>query len=275
MPTVRKLAIVSNSTSVKLADLVPAASALQTQIIRDFAPAWRRPATVTAYAKLEDMPVDAWPIIVSDTIPYQAEGIHLDKNGAPFSLVKYSASWTLTSSHEALEMLGDPMGDRLRRGGSPKAGQGDVRFLVEVCDPSESEDFAYDIDGVTVSDFYLPSFFDKATTAGKRYSFTNAIKAPRTILRGGYISWRELTTNHWWQQLWLGTAKPVFRDLGVLPTGANPRRFTDGSTEVPEGVMTPKHDRALTLAADQGGADSKARAAELRAQVKSIVAGVG
>ncbi len=39
MPTVRKLAIVSNSTSVKLADLVPAASALQTQIIRDFAPA--------------------------------------------------------------------------------------------------------------------------------------------------------------------------------------------------------------------------------------------
>ena len=104
MPVVRKLALVSNSRSVKLADLVPAAAALQTQIVRDFAPVWRRPATVTAYARLEDMPIDAWPVIVSDSIPYQAEGIHLDKDGHPFSLVKYGASWTLTSSHEVLEL---------------------------------------------------------------------------------------------------------------------------------------------------------------------------
>ncbi len=273
MPVVRKLALVSNSRSVKLADLVPAAAALQTQVIRDFAPVWKRPATVTAYAKLEDMPVDAWPVIVSDTIPYQAEGIHLDQDGQPFSLVKYSPSWTLTSSHEILEMLGDPWGKRLRSGPSPKAGQGTVRFLVEVCDPSEAQEFAYEIDGVTVSDFYFPSFFDAKPTAGKRYSFTNSITKPCSILRGGYISWREMTTNHWWQQLWLGP-NPVFKDLGVLPTGANPRRFTDGQTEVPEQVMTPTHDRAVMLAAGQASDDSKARAAQLRGQVAEIVAGV-
>jgi hypothetical protein len=273
MPVVRKLALVSNSRSVKLADLVPAAAALQTQIVRDFAPVWKRPATVTAYARLEDMPIDAWPVIVSDSIPYQAEGIHLDKDGHPFSLVKYGASWTLTSSHEVLEMLGDPMGNRLRNGPSPKPGQGTVRFLVEVCDPSEAKEFAYDIDGVTVSDFYFPSFFDATPTAGKRYSFTDAITAPCTILRGGYISWRERTTNHWWQQLWLGP-RPVFKDLGVLPTGANPRRFTDGQTEVPEHVMTPAHDGAVMLAAAQASDDSKTRATQLREQVSAIVAGV-
>ena len=273
MPVVRRLALVSNSRSVKLADLVPAAAALQTQVIRDFAPVWRRPATVTAYAKLEDIPLDAWPVIVGDTIPYEAEGIHLDRDGHPFSLVKYSASWTLTSSHEVLEMLGDPMGNRLRSGPSPKPGQGTVRFLVEVCDPSEAQEFAYEIDGVTVSDFYFPSFFDATPTAGKRYSFTNSITKPCSILRGGYLSWRERATNHWWQQLWLGP-KPVFKDLGVLPTGANPRRFTDGQTEVPAKVMTPRDDRAVLLAANQASGDSTARAADLRDQVAAIVAGV-
>jgi hypothetical protein len=272
---VRHLALVSESPSVKLADLVPAAAALQTQVIRDFAPVWRRPATVTAFNRLQDVPLDHWPMIVSDTIPYQAEGIHLDKDGSPFSLVRYSEGWTLTTSHEALEMLGDPLGKRTRRGPSPKQGQGDVAFLVEVCDPSEADAFAYQVNSTTVSDFYLPSFFDRTAQAGTRYSFTGAITKPRSILRGGYISWKDLATNIWWQQRWFNTPRPTFFKIGLLARGANPRRATDQLTEVPEEAMRPAgamkgFDAAAALPGPPP--DQKERAARLREMVATIVA---
>jgi hypothetical protein len=273
---VRHLALVSESPSVKLADLVPTAAALQTQVVRDFAPIWRRPATVTAFARLQDVPLDHWPMIVSDSIPYQAEGIHLEKNGSPFSLVKYSEGWSLTTSHEALEMLGDPLGRRTRRGPSPKQGQGDVAFLVEVCDPSEATEYAYEVGSTVVSDFYLPSFFDRTATAGKRYSFTGSITRPRSVLRGGYLSWKDPSTNIWWQQRWFTTARPAVVKLGMLGRGANPRRATDQQTDVPEEAMRPTGGRArLAAAAPAAGPpqDQKARAAQLRELVTAIVDG--
>ena len=40
-----------------------------------------------------------------------------------------------------------------------------------------------------VSDFYTPDFFDPVPVSSVRYSFTGAIKSPRTVLKDGYISW--------------------------------------------------------------------------------------
>jgi hypothetical protein len=271
---VQPLALVSESKQVKLADLVPVAAALQTQFVRDFTPKWHRPATITPFTKLTDVPLDAWPVIVRDDIPYDAQGIHLDKNGVPFSLVLWDAGWSLTTSHECLEMLADPLGKRVKKGPSRKPGQGVVEYLVEVCDPSEAEQFAYDINGVTVSDFYFSTFFNAKDSATVRYSFTGAITKPRTILDGGYLSWRDPATNHWWQQTWFGGTTPSFRDLGVFAKGANPRRMTDGDTEVPRTVMVGKRAAAagaLGAAAATNG-DHEARAKALRAQVAAIVA---
>ena len=115
MPTVQHIGLVTESKGVKVTDLAPAAAALQTQVIRDVEPVWKRRAVVTAYAKLEDLPLDAWPILIRDDISFDAQGIHLDQDGHPFSLVLYSSGWTLTSSHECLEMLCDPMGKRTRK----------------------------------------------------------------------------------------------------------------------------------------------------------------
>jgi hypothetical protein len=272
MAIVRHLAVVSESKPVKLADLAAAVAALQIQITRDFTPVWRRPATIAAFPKLTDVPLDYWPVIVRDDIPYDAQGIHLDRDGLPFSLVLYDPSWSLTTSHEVLEMLGDPLGRRTRTAPSIKAGQGRVRYLVEVCDPSEASEFAYDINGVTVSDFYYPSYFDAEKTNGRRYSLTGAISAPRKVLKGGYLSWQDPATGHWWQQTYFGTKK--FRDLGVFSKGTNPRRGTDGSTEVPRSVMTiakAAGGGSAALAAANGGADSRSRASFLRAAVQRII----
>ena len=132
-------------------------------------------------------------------------------------------------------MLGDPFGNRLVAGKSPKQGQGRVNFLVEVCDPSEDQQFAYTVNGVTVSEFYTPHFFDPVTSPCVRYSFTGAITKPRSILQGGYLSWLVPQTNEWFQMIWFDTAKPVFCSLGVLSgkTAGSLRATIDRLTPTP------------------------------------------
>jgi hypothetical protein len=111
-------------------------------------------------------------MIVRDDIGLSgAAGVHLDDNGQPFALIEFSDSWSLTASHEMLEMLVDPMGNRLVAGQSPHPDQGRVEFLVEVADPPEAAEFGYTVNGLLLSDFYTPQFFDPVAADGVRYSF--------------------------------------------------------------------------------------------------------
>jgi hypothetical protein len=179
-----------------------------------------------------------------------------------------------------LEMLADPFGNRLVAGRSPKRAQGRVEFLVEVCDPSEAEEFAYTVNDILVSDFYTPRFFDPTRADGVRYSFTGAIPAPRQILRGGYISWHELASDHWWQQIWFGQRKE-YRDLGVFDAAAGQslRSWVDGQTDHPgidQGLR--KSNPALKAAVAAGketevAAGSKAES--WRGQIAAIRGGGG
>src|SRR4051812_48573878 len=192
------------SIKVALPELTRVAAAIAKQVLRDFGPIWTVQATVDAFASLDDVPLDYWPIIVQKDVQ-GAAGYHEDDNGQPFALVEFEPEWSLTASHECLEMLADPFGRRMRAGKVPDqaiaagAASGRVSFLVEVCDPSEDVKFAYQVNGITVSDFYTPEFFDPVTSPGVRYSFTGAIDAPRKVLDGGYISWRDTISGHWFQ----------------------------------------------------------------------------
>lgn len=214
---VTQLALVSETTHITPSRLNRVAAALQKQAIRDFAPVWQIPASVDAFDKLSDVPVGYWPLIVRDDIGQPgAAGVHLDKNGQPFSLIEYSDSWSLTASHEMLEMLLDPWGNRLVAGRSPKPDQGVVEFLVEAADPSEDPEDGYTINGLLVSDFLTPHFYDPVAAPGVRYSFTGKLDGPRKVIKGGYLSWREPVTDHWWQQTWFEGDQPTFRDLGRM-----------------------------------------------------------
>src|ERR671911_258362 len=114
MPTLTlNLALVSEVKGHDISDVARVAAALQRQATRDFAPIWRQEGTtVDAFPRLEDVPVGYWPMIVIEDVK-GAAGIHLDENGQPFALIEISDSWSLTASHEALEMLADPWGNRL------------------------------------------------------------------------------------------------------------------------------------------------------------------
>jgi hypothetical protein len=270
----RHVALVSETQSISFSELGRACAALQKQAIRDLLPIWNIQSTVDAFARLEDVPVGTWPIVIEDNINTPgAAGVHEDKDGQPFALVMAESGWSLTASHELIEMLVDPFGRRLTEGQSPKPGQGRVEFLVEPCDPSEATQFAYLINGVTVSDFYTPKYFSTVFNPADRYSHTGAIKRPRQVLKGGYLSWHDPVTDHWFQETFFQGNAPKFRDLGQLTASAKSfrRQIYDVTNEAfaarrPQGKELMAASKALDAAADS--TDSKA--AKWRKQIASL-----
>ena len=229
----RQVALISDTKGVSATDLNHVSAALQKQVTRDFAPIWGISATVDSFSKLEDMPVGYWPVIVMEDIRTGgAAGVHEDKNGQPFALVQFDDDWALTASHECLEMLADPSGNRLTPSVSLKAGQGKVNYLVEVCDPSEDAANAYTVNGLTVSDFFTPQYFDPKRVAGVRYSYTGAITKPRQVLRGGYLSWVDPATNSWWQCRYFSDQPEIVKLQLASRHGRSLRSMIDAVTGV-------------------------------------------
>ena len=270
------IGLVSESKSVTPRALMRTAAALQKQVTRDYAPIWHVKATVSAFAALDDVPNGYWPLIVMDDIHTAgAAGVHQDKNGQPYALVEASASWSLTASHETVEMLTDPFGNRLVSGRSPKRGQGRVEFLVEVGDPCEDAAFAYTANGITVTDFITPAFFDPVPSPSAQYSFTGAVKKPRQVLKGGYLSWHDPITDHWWQEIWFD-ARPKFRDLGVLGRLKGSLRATiDAMTPVPQlqrGLTATDPRLALFKPLTEDvDASASARATQLTKEIRALL----
>jgi hypothetical protein len=272
----RFLALVSETARVSGSELARVAAALNKQATRDITQLWGVQASVDAFSDLEDVPLGYWPMIVRDDIGFPgAAGIHLDRDGQPFALIQHSNSWSLTASHEAVEMMVDPLGNRLIAGPSLKEDQGRVEYLVEVADPSEAAEFGYTINGILMSDFYGPQFFDPRLAAGVRYSFTGAITEPRQVLRGGYISWHEPISGHWWQLVHF-RADPEFRDLGRLDLASQSiRSFIDSHTVVDEQFSgVDPENRQLRTAISAGEATERAansKAESWRTQIEQLM----
>ena len=277
------VALVSDTPSVPLEQVSPVAAALQKQVTRDFGPLWSVNATVDAFDKLESVPVDYWPVILRDDINQPgAAGYHTDNNGQPFSLVQVDSGWPLTASHETLEMLADPFGNRTIAGalpphapkGLPKLHR--VTYLVEVCDPCEADQFAYSANGVTVSDFITPNFYDPKAATGVRYSFGGNISKPHEVLDGGYVSFGNPVDNHWYQII-VQNGKAEVRDLGVIQAnnGKSLRELVDAAVREARKAehyrTKPAKPSVLTAAAISPFADTSAgRAKRLRDYIKKL-----
>jgi hypothetical protein len=201
----RHVALVSKSKSVGFSEISSVAAALNKQVGRDFGPSWGISATVDGFDKLQDVPVDYWPVIILDKLDDpSAGGYHQTKNGEPFSVV-LASEFPIAASHETLEMLADPFGRRTIAGSPPPNspapinGFSRVMYLVEVCDPCEGQQFVYQVNGISVSDFITPNYYDPVTSTTVRYSFTGAITAPHQVLEAGYISFSDPASGRWYQ----------------------------------------------------------------------------
>lgn len=199
------VAIVDASETIAPSELAEVAGALNEQVQADLAPAWKIAATVGAYPQ---PPQGTWRIELHETIEVEgAAGFHADQHGQPYAMVALSdGDWTVTASHELVEMLVDPFGSRLHTAAALSGWEGDsprVKYLMEPGDPCE--EIHYEVGGVPMSDFVLPSFY-RSTPRGSlaAYSHTGSVTEPLQILDGGYISFLDPATEAMWQRFVVG-----------------------------------------------------------------------
>jgi hypothetical protein len=213
---VQHIALVPAAVSIEAPALARVAAALQQQVLRDLAPHWQILGGVSAFPSLEDVPLGYWPILITGPELSWGAGVHLDENGQPYAQVEHAPHWSLEASRACLEMLVNPLGDRTITTQSPRADQGLVQMLIEVCAGCSDAASAYAIDGVLVADFHTPAFFVRdAATPAHGYSFRGTNRAPLTLASAGHLTWFEVDSHSWWMRVQRGTQHDDTR-LGPL-----------------------------------------------------------
>jgi hypothetical protein len=125
--------------------------------------------------------------------------------------------WETTASHELLETLADPNIARAAQSYDGKF------WAYEVCDACENE--SYLINGVPVSDFVLPPYFEPTQNVAK-YDYLGKITKPLQILPGGYGQYFDPSKG--WQQVLHSEVGP--RAYRVSAHGRGKIRATDGNS---------------------------------------------
>jgi hypothetical protein len=201
-----KIAVINASKAVTDDEVAKVVPALQTQVHRDFAAAWGIDADLEIVPRGKKPAAGAWwLVILDDSDQAGALGYHdLTTEGLPLGKVfagtdkKLGYIWSVTASHELLEMLGDP-DINLTAFVQPSADRGRL-YAYEVCDACEADNFGYVIDGVTVSDFVFPAWFESFRKSGQ-FDFGNHIKKPFHLLKGGYIGVFDVASGTGWHQV--------------------------------------------------------------------------
>jgi hypothetical protein len=275
LPT--QIGLVDLTGEADAATLTAVAAALNVQVTRDLPQFWSVSATVDYLPNPHRIPQGVWPVQLVKSLPPGEGGYHMTKHKQPYAKVIFtpgSEEWTVDASHEIVEMLVDPFGSRLQPSLSIHIvndkivdGSGKFEYLVEACDPCEADPYTYTIDGISVSDFITPHFYNPAATPGARYSFTGAIQRPRGILPGGYISWTDPSTGLMQQILWVDPNQPPqLRTLGAADAAPSLRVFVEAHTHelVRQKRKPPSND---VVARRRGYRESLAEAAEARAEL--------
>jgi hypothetical protein len=227
--------------------LQPVAAALNKQQQMDFHPHYPGfQGTVVPYPK-DEVPAQCWRVELLDDLDEPgALGYHTDDANQPYAVVDATLSsgqkddaWTVTASHEIMEMLADPWGNRLHGANLPAGAEHayrtfglkkpteDVHYLLEVADPPEAE--SYLVDGVSVSDFVLPDWYRTNPKVGLFYSFTGYCTKPRQVAPGGYVSFMG-GGRRWYQIFCDNSGRLTYQRLGVFSKQfhtSSLREFTD------------------------------------------------
>jgi hypothetical protein len=188
------IALLSWKSSVSTRQLAEVASAINTQVERDVAPAWRVSASVAAFSDAQLASEASLQVFIADDVNGRS-GVHYSPDdNATFALVQYTDDWRwpVAASHEILEFLIDPSLHRLIAGRRPDDPLEQVNFLVQACDPCQSLEYAYLLgDGHEIygSDFCLPAYYGLGDSPAGPYSFRDNLTAPGTVANDGYLTW--------------------------------------------------------------------------------------
>jgi hypothetical protein len=228
------VSVINHSEGVVTDDACRAlVAALQVQVSRDFAPVWGVDATLTFVpndAKPE--PGTWWLTILKNSDRGGALGYHdLTPDGLPIAKSfagddkEWGHLWTVTASHELLEMLADP---HVNLTVFIHPTQDDRKlYTYEICDPCQDDQFAYEIGDVKVCDFVYPVYFQSIPQpANTQFDHLRRIQKPvPALLEFGYINAFDLNSGKDWHPIEAATTggKPVRgrspgrREKRVLP----------------------------------------------------------
>jgi len=180
-PTVAFVNLATVPLGVGLGELV---AALDKQLQRDFVPIWGYPAKLYITDKVKE---GEWAVLFLDNADAaDALGYHdITKDGQPISKVFVKTTIaagqkvSVTASHELLEMIIDP-GAQLWAQNTNGA-----FYAYEMCDAVEDEEYV--IDGISVSDFVHPSFFESWHQPGSvQFDHLKRVSRPFQTLQNGY-----------------------------------------------------------------------------------------
>lgn len=170
----------------------PLVKALQKFVDTCFAPVWGIPAKL----KVASAPAKGeWALVFLDNADAaNALGYHdLTPGGLPLGKVFVKTTLaanekvSVTACHELAEMLLDPAINLWSEG--PK----NTLYAYEACDAVE--EVTFNIDGIAMSDFVYPSYFEVFRKAkSTQFDFSKKISRPFQILAGGYSLVRQGTT---------------------------------------------------------------------------------
>lgn len=182
------IAITNASTCLNDSQVEAVLPALQKQVSLDFKAYWNLDCTLSFLPNNQPLTTGWWQMVIVDN-PDQAGalGYHeMTSTGTPLGKVfakldlDNRCSWAVTLSHELLEMLVDPWINWCAVSRDGKI------YALEVCDAVEADDLGYEIDGVLVSDFVTPSWFEPAEA--DRFDFKQHLSKELQLAEGGYIS---------------------------------------------------------------------------------------
>jgi hypothetical protein len=167
--------------------LVDLVAALQKFLDDYFVPVWGYPAKLVIYPDLKSIPADQWQFLfIDDADTAGALGYHdLTKNGQPVSKIFVKTTIadkelvSVTACHELAEMMIDP-------GAQLWADKGNGTVVAyEMSDAVEEDTF--DIDGIAMSNFVFPSFFEHwHKPKSVQFDYLRKLTRPFQMDKGGY-----------------------------------------------------------------------------------------
>lgn len=204
------VAVLNQSTAVTDTEVKDLISALQTQVTRDLAPAWNIDATLSPVAAGQQAPAGSYRLFLLDnTDQGQDTGYHTADADGPFARVFVVSAktegqqWTAVASHELLEMLVNPHGNRAAfvvaddtglTNASTSSGVSGTYYDLEVYDPVYPDENNYQINDVYVSDFVFPLWFapwlvptDPAKSPAK-VDYANKLQNPGDLAPGALLA---------------------------------------------------------------------------------------
>jgi hypothetical protein len=162
-----------------------------TRQLEDFAQAWGE----ITWTLVDDLRRQGFQVVLFDTSDQAGDLAYHDvtPKGRPYAsvfcktILDNDGTWTTgansvsaATSHEVVELLADPVCNRYALDANGE------EFALETADATEND--SYDIDGVAVSNFLYPAYFNPFATATRRNKLDHmgVIEAPFTLRPGGY-----------------------------------------------------------------------------------------